>query len=51
MFRSYNTIQALPINQGGLNYFMVYPILQDVLLKNILHGLLQIHHIVYRFIS
>lgn len=51
MFRSYNTIQAHPINQGELNYFIVYPILQDVLLKNILHGLLQIHHIVHRFIS
>lgn len=51
MFRSYNTIQAHPINQVSLNYFMVYPILQNVLLKNILHGLLQIHHIVHRFIS
>lgn len=51
MFRSYNTIQLTLSIKVSLNYFMVYPILQDVLLKNILHGLLQIHHIVHRFIS
>lgn len=51
MFRSYNTIQAHPINQGEPELFYGLSTLQDVLIKNILHGLLQIHHIVHRFIS
>ncbi len=51
MFRSYNTIQAHPINQGEPESFYGLSNITGCSTQDILHGLLQIHHIVHRFIS
>lgn len=52
MFRSHNTIQAHPINQGEPELFYGLSNMTGCSTQeHILHGLLQIHHIVHRFIS